>query len=82
MDVIRIVEDENEGDEDDLGVSGSEVGIMEQNVRKSKRNRKLSTHLQDYDLNSDTELMAALSAGSLPHELPRNYNEALNMENG
>ncbi|CAB0002740.1 unnamed protein product, partial [Nesidiocoris tenuis] len=50
-------------------------GLQEDNetpVLRSSRNRRLPGHLQDYEV----DLMAALSCGLLPTDLPQNFDEA------
>lgn len=50
-------------------------------TRRSTRNKQLPKHLEDYEVDLDSEfevnLMAALSAGSLISDLPQNFTEAV-----
>ena len=62
-----------------------------QYLRRSTRPKHLPKHLQDFniehdlenssDIDSDTNLFAALSAGNILSEIPQTYTEAIKMDN-
>ncbi|KAK9873299.1 hypothetical protein WA026_021788 [Henosepilachna vigintioctopunctata] len=45
------------------------------NTRKSTRTRKIPTHLQDYDVEYDANLVYALAVGHIPGEIPKTFSE-------
>lgn len=71
----RNLEEENKNSEEDE-VPDSNEKENEVNNRRSSRKSKIPSRFEDYELN----LMAALSAGILPEEVPNTYEEAIQDE--
>lgn len=74
----REVDVEEYRDEIEVEIENNQEDV---NVRKSNRKKSVPRNLQDYDLSNDdfneANLMAALSVGHLPHEIPKTYDEAI-----
>ncbi|CAB0012236.1 unnamed protein product, partial [Nesidiocoris tenuis] len=87
---VRVVESESELDESQKSSvkestspvaspsrrNSSQDELESNEIRRSSRERRPPKHFEDY------EMMLALSAGSLPSDVPRNYEEAVEMDDG
>lgn len=80
---IRILEDNDECEvEDNKKTLNSNIETEELGIGRGKRNKRLPARLLDYDLDDETELLAALSVGYLPGEVPTSYEEAVSIGGG
>lgn len=70
------VEETRDSDEGEASKTSNDE-LDQPQIRKVTRDRRLPKYLQEYQLDADVNMMAALSAGNLLADVPQTYQEAV-----